>query len=251
MNCYKYLVERDIRIGTSGWTYPHWQELFYPVDWPKSRWLEYYTEHFDTVELNATFYRLPLLKTFENWKARTPAHFLWAVKANKYITHTKRLKGPEEPLKRFYTAAACLQEKLGTILFQLPPSLLFDEKEFRNFCQYLKPSQRHALEVRHPSWISDRLFAILEEYNVAFCIADTAGRYPYHEVVTADFVYIRLHGSKKLYASDYSEGELQAWAHKIKEWGKDTYLYFDNDFGGYAVKNAKRLKEILGCPAIR
>jgi len=239
-------MAREIRIGTSGWNYQHWKEIFYPADCAKSKWLEYYTEHFDTVELNATFYRLPQLKTFENWKTRTPDHFLWALKANKYITHIKQLKEPQEPLERFYTAASGLKEKLGPILFQLPPSLSFDEKEFENFCQFLNPSQRHTLEVRHPSWISDRLFVILKKHNIAFCIADTAGRYPYHEVVTSDFVYIRLHGSKKLYASEYSEKELQAWAKKIKEWGKDTYLYFDNDFEGYAVKNAKRLKEILG-----
>ena len=239
-------MEQQIRIGTSGWTYTHWIELFYPVNWPKSRWLEYYTQHFDTVELNSTFYRLPLVKTFENWKTRTPERFLWALKANKYITHIKRLKEPEEPLERFYTAASGLKEKQGPILFQLPPSLSFDENEFEHFCRSLNPSLLHALEVRHPSWITDRLFAILKKHNIAFCIADTAGRYPYHEVLTADFVYVRLHGSKKLYASDYSEGELQSWAQKINEWEKDTYLYFDNDFEGHAVKNAKRLKEILG-----
>lgn len=236
---------KEIKIGTSGWTYPHWKKVFYPVNWPKSRWLEYYVQHFDTIELNATFYRLPKPKTFENWNARTPDHFLWALKASKYITHTKRLKDPGEPLDRFYTAASGLKEKLGPILFQLPPSLPFDDREFGRFCQSLHRSRRHTLEVRHPSWISDRLFAILKNYNIAFCIADTAGRYPYHEVVTADFIYVRLHGSKKLYASEYSEGELQTWAEKIKAWGKDTYLYFDNDFSGYAVKNARRLKEIL------
>ena len=104
---------------------------------------------------------------------------------------------------------------------------------------------RHALEIRHPSWVNDRLFSILQEHNMAFCIADTAGRYPYHEEVTADFVYVRLHGSKKLYASDYSEEELRLWANKIKKWNTETFLYFDNDFGGYAVKNAQRLKQIL------
>jgi uncharacterized protein YecE (DUF72 family) len=234
-----------IRIGTSGWSYPHWKELFYPQDCRQSQWLEFYAEHFDTVELNATFYRLPKSKTFENWRLRTPDDFLWAVKANKYVTHTKRLNEPYEPLKRFYEAASGLKEKLGPVLFQLPPSLSFDEETFRHFCQSLNPSVSHALEVRHPSWINDLLFAILEEHNIAFCIADTAGRYPYHETVTADFVYIRLHGSEKLYASEYSEEELRVWAKKIKEWNKETYLYFDNDFGGYAVKNARRLKEIL------
>ncbi len=239
-------MERKIRIGTSGWTYSHWKHVFYPLACPKSRWLEYYTEHFDTVELNATFYRLPKATTFEGWGRRTPDLFLWAVKASKYITHTKRLREPAEPLERFYSVTSALGEKLGPILFQLPPSLSFDEERFTGFCGCLSPSRRHALEVRHPSWISDRLFAILKAHNMAFCISDTAGRYPFHERVTADFIYIRLHGSKKLYASDYSEEELQTWAQKIRKWGKDTYLYFDNDFEGYAVKNAKRMKEILG-----
>jgi uncharacterized protein YecE (DUF72 family) len=239
-------MERKIRIGTSGWTYSHWKHVFYPLACPKSRWLEYYTEHFDTVELNATFYRLPKATTFEGWGRRTPDLFLWAVKASKYITHTKRLREPAEPLERLYSVTSALGEKLGPILFQLPPSLSFDEERFTGFCGCLSPSRRHALEVRHPSWISDRLFAILEAHDMAFCISDTAGRYPFHERVTADFIYIRLHGSKKLYASDYSEEELQAWAQKIRKWEKDTYLYFDNDFEGYAVKNAKRMKEILG-----
>ncbi len=239
-------MEQVVRIGTSGWTYPHWKELFFPANWPKTKWLEYYAKHFDTVELNASFYRLPNLKTFENWNARTPGHFLWAVKASKYITHTKRLKEPDEPLKRFYAASSGLKEKLGPILFQLPPNLSFDEKVFQGFCQLLNPTQQYTLEVRHSSWINEQAFSILRAYNIAFCIADTAGRYPFHEIITADFVYIRLHGSQKLYASDYSENELEIWAQKIKAWGKDTYIYFDNDFGGYAVKNARRLKEILG-----
>jgi len=239
-------MEQVIRIGTSGWTYPHWKAVFFPADCPKPKWLEYYTEHFDTVELNATFYRLPKLKIFENWHARTPDHFLWAVKASKYITHTRRLKEADEPLERFYAASSGLKEKLGPILFQLPPSLPFDEKIFRRFCQTLEPSKRYALEVRHPSWISDRVFTLLDDFKIAFCIAETADRYPFYEAVTTDFVYIRLHGSQKLYASDYSEKELEIWARKIKAWGKDTYVYFDNDFGGYAVKNAKRLKDMLG-----
>jgi uncharacterized protein YecE (DUF72 family) len=234
-----------IRIGTSGWTYSHWKELFFPVKCPQSKWLEYYTEHFDTVELNATFYRLPNLKTFENWNIRTPDHFIWSVKASKYITHTKRLKEPEKALERFFAASSGLKEKLGPILFQLPPSLPFDEKIFHVFCQSLKPFKRYALETRHPSWISEKVFDILRANNIAFCIADTAGRFPFHEVITANFIYIRLHGSQQLYKSDYSEKELQMWAEKIKAWDKDTYVYFDNDFEGYAVNNAKKMKEIL------
>lgn len=238
-------MKYQIKIGTSGWTYPHWQDIFYPPDCPKAKWLEFYAEHFTTVELNASFYRLPQAKTFENWRLRTPHNFLWAVKASRYITHVKRLKEPKESLEKFYQTIAGLQEKLGPILFQLPPGLSFDENTFGRFCHSLDPALCHVLEVRNQTWINDKVFSILKDHNIAFCIADSAGRYPCHEMMTADFVYVRLHGSQKLYASKYSENELQAWAGKIRKWDKKTYIYFDNDFGGYAVINAKRLKEIL------
>ncbi len=236
----------QIYIGTSGWNYNHWRELFYPKDCPKTKWLDFYATHFGTVELNASFYRLPKPQVFENWRKRTPDTFLWAVKANRYITHIKRIKDVEEPLERFFSSAESLKEKLGPILFQLPPSLSFDEAVLRQFCQYLKGNHSYALEVRHPSWAQERAIDILRDNNIALCISDTAGRYPYIEEDTATFIYIRLHGSKKLYASEYSEEELEAYARKIRDWSRDTYLYFDNDYGGYAIKNAKRLKEILG-----
>jgi uncharacterized protein YecE (DUF72 family) len=238
-------VKRSIRIGTSGWNYPHWKALFYPEDCPKTRWLEYYAQHFDTVELNATFYRLPKAVTFENWQHRTPASFTWSLKASRYITHVKRLKEAEEPLKRFYDSALRLGPKLGPILFQLPPSLAYENGLIREFLEQLDSSLRHVIEVRHPSWIQDSFFQELEDTNVAFCISDTAGRYPFREAVTADFIYIRLHGSQKLYASKYTEKELKNWAKKIKAWNRDTFIYFDNDFEAYAVANARRLKEML------
>ena len=236
----------QIHIGTSGWIYDHWGKVFYPKECPKTKWLEFYVTHFGTVELNASFYRLPKPQTFENWRKRTPDSFLWAVKANRFITHIKRLKDAEEPLERFHGSVEMLKEKLGPILIQLPPSLSFDEAVLSNFCQHLKGNYRYALEVRHPSWAQERAIDILRDNNIALCISDTAGRYPYIEEDTATFIYIRLHGSKKLYASEYSEEELEAYARKIRDWSRDTYLYFDNDYGGYAIKNAKRLKEILG-----
>lgn len=236
------------RIGTSGWNYSHWKEIFYPSNLAKSKWLGFYAEQFDTVEVNATFYRLPKPETFKNWYQKTPEHFLWAIKGSKFITHTQRLKDCKELLDRLYDSVAGLKEKLGPILFQLPPSLSFDEALLSSFCKGLNPSYRHALEIRHRSWIHERAFEILKENNIAFCISDTAGRYPYHEAITADFLYIRLHGSKKLYASEYTEDELQAWAQKIRNWNKEIYLYFDNDFHGYAVVNTKRLKVILSIP---
>jgi uncharacterized protein YecE (DUF72 family) len=135
---------------------------------------------------------------------------------------------------------------LGPILFQLPPSLSFNKEVFGQFCQHLKADCLHALEVRHPSWEHKKAIDILRDHNIALCVSDTAGRYPYMEEDTATFSYIRLHGSKQLYASEYSEAELQVYALKIRQWAKDAYLYFDNDYHGYAVKNARRIKEILG-----
>ena len=237
---------QEFRIGTSGWNYKHWKEIFYPANVAQRKWLEFYCTRFDTVELNATFYRLPKVETFQSWKKRTPQGFLWAVKANKFITHTKRLKDCEEPIERFYSSVKGLDKKLGPILFQLPPSLQFDESLFEDFCSLLSNSYKHVLEVRHASWIDDKAFQIMAKNQIAFCISDTAGRYPYHEQITADFTYVRLHGSKKLYASKYTTEELETWAKKLLDWGVDAYVYFDNDFGGNAVENAMELKGLLG-----
>jgi uncharacterized protein YecE (DUF72 family) len=234
------------RIGTSGWNYAHWRGRFYPEKLPGSKWLAHYATHFDTVECNATFYRLPSEKTFRTWKASTPEGFLWALKASRLVTHYRRLRDVREPLEQFLCHARLLGDKLGPVLFQLPPSLHYDEALFEDFASLLAPFGQVAVEVRHRSWIDDRFFQQLQTHALAFCIADTAGRYPFHEAVTADFVYIRLHGSRKLYASNYSESEIQCWAEKIVSWNRPTYVYFDNDFEGYAVFNALRLKECLG-----
>ena len=172
-------MKPQIHIGTSGWIYDHWSGVFYPGDCPKRRWLDFYAKHYGTVELNASFYRLPKPQTFENWRERTPDHFLWAVKANRYITHIKRLRDPEEPLERFFSSVEMLREKLGPILIQLPPNLSFDEAVFSKFCQHLRGDYLHALEVRHPSWTDKRVVDILRDNNIAFCVSDTAGRYPY------------------------------------------------------------------------
>lgn len=239
-------MDRPYRIGTSGWNYAHWRTRFYPEKLPASKWLAHYATHFDTVECNATFYRLPSEKTFHNWKASTPEGFLWALKASRIITHYRRLRDVQEPIQQFLSRTRLLGEKLGPILFQLPPSLHYDEALFEDFAAHLSPFPQAAVEVRHRSWIDDRFFRQLQARGLAFCIADTAGRYPYHEAVTADFVYIRLHGSQKLYASEYSDAELRLWAEKIASWNRPTYVYFDNDFDGYAVFNALRLKEYLG-----
>jgi uncharacterized protein YecE (DUF72 family) len=233
------------RIGTSGWNYRHWKEIFYPPQLPASKWLDFYAVHFNTVELNATFYRLPKPETFDNWYKKTPDDFLWSVKASKYITHTRRLSDCREPLERLYESVGRLKEKLGPILVQLPPTLTFNSQLLIQFCKNLDPSYRHTLEIRHPSWVDRQVFDILKEYNMALCISDTAAKYPFHEVQTSDFFYVRLHGSRKLYASEYTEEELLRWSRKIRSWDVPTYIYFDNDFKGFAINNAKRLKELL------
>lgn len=234
----------EIRIGTSGWNYPHWRKVFYPERLPQSKWLNFYTEHFSTVELNASFYRQPAQKTFENWRKKTPPNFLWSVKANRYITHVKKLRDTRDSLERFYGALEGLGEKLGVVLFQLPPSLSFDEKIFIDFLNSQPQGHRIAIEFRHGSWFCKRLYELLHQKNTAFCISDTAGRYPYAEVITADFMYIRLHGSRILYGSNYTKDELRTWATKAKNWGKEIFIYFDNDYQGYAVQNALSLKKL-------
>jgi len=242
----KNVLLQPVHIGTSGWNYPHWQGFFYPEHCPRGKWLEYYARHFDAVELNASFYRLPSLETFGKWRQRTPEKFLWAIKMNRYITHIRRLKNVEEAMARFYDAVSALGEKLGPILVQFPPSLIYKNSLIGNFLDLLDPSRRHAIEVRHDSWMQDEFLDSLRRRNIAFCISDTAGRYPGRVAVTADFAYLRLHGSRQLYASLYTEEELRDWAEKIRDWSCETWVFFDNDFEGNAVRNALRLREIFG-----
>ncbi len=239
-----------VKIGTSGWNYPHWKGIFYPEKLPSTKWLSYYSEFFETVEVNATFYGTPKEKTFKKWYEETPSDFIFALKANRFITHVKRLKDVAEPLKRFYAAISPLKEKIGPILFQLPPSLKYDRSLLKEFVRLLDLSYKTAIEVRHQSFLCEEFYELLRRFNISLCLSDTAGRYPsLVEVLTADFVYVRLHGSRVLYRSCYTEEELQAWAQKLKSWAIPAYVYFDNDSLGWAVPNALRLKELLGQPA--
>ncbi len=243
------LSQIEIRIGTSGWNYPHWRGVFYPSGLSQRKWLSYYASYFDTVEVNATFYGTPKETTLRRWYEETPPDFLFALKASRFITHIKRLKDIEEPLKRFYFVISPLKDKIGPLLFQFPPTLKYQREVIANFLALLDQHFRTAIEVRHQSFHTEDFLELLITHNVALCLSDTAGRYPsLFEVLTADFVYIRLHGSRVLYRSCYTEEELQTWAQKIKKWAKPTYVYFDNDALGWAVPNALRLKELLGQP---
>jgi len=234
-------------IGTSGWVYPHWEGVFYPGDLPSKDKLKYFSKHFKTAEINYSFYHLPRPATYQNWYNQTPEDFLFAVKASRFITHIKRLQGTKEASKQFIENALNLKEKLGPILFQFPPSFKATEENVSRLEGFLKlitkRKTRYAFEFRHKSWCDKKIYNLLKKHNAAWVIADSPN-YPKAEDVTADFIYIRMHGSKVLFSSSYTKKELKDLAQKIKKWLKqrlDIYVYFNNDAYGYAVGNAKEL----------
>jgi uncharacterized protein YecE (DUF72 family) len=232
-------------IGTSGFSYSHWEEgVFYPKGLAKNKQLEYYSQHFQTVELNNPFYHLPPAKTFQNWHQRTPKNFIFTVKVSRYITHIKRLKNCREPWQRFIANTKELKEKLGPILFQLPPNWRMNIERLERFLKILPKKYQYSFEFRHSSWFNQEIYDILKKHRIALCLADS-NQWPYQEEITADFIYLRLHGSHRLCSAKYTDKELKNWAGKIKKWrklGKDIFVYFNNDFAGYAVKNTLILK---------
>jgi uncharacterized protein YecE (DUF72 family) len=234
----------EIRVGTSGWDYRHWRGLFYPDDLPRNQWLAYFQTRFTTVELNASFYRVSRPSTYARWRQASPDGFFWAVKAHRGITHHARLK-ERELLEKFLASVEELKDSLAVILFQLPPSLKFDEGVTGRFLSWLPKGMRYAIEPRHDTWFERRPLQLLQEHGVALCMADSGGRYPSAEELTAEFVYLRLHGSEQLYASRYSEEQIRSWAEKLTAWKRPGFVYFNNDFHGYAVENAVELKKKL------
>jgi uncharacterized protein YecE (DUF72 family) len=237
----------DIRIGTSGWYYNHWTELFYPAELPKSKWFEYYAGHFDTVEINNTFYHQPKQESIKRWQRLAPEHFIYSVKANRYITHIKRLKDAAEPLERFFEGVCLLKRKLGPILYQLPPSMRKDLDVLETFIKLLPKKRVAVFEFRHKSWFSEDTYKLLSEFNAGFCIHDMPG-VPTPRVVTADIIYIRFHGPTGKYQGNYSKSALQSWAKWLKDRTKEVrsiYAYFNNDINANAIRNAKTLKELL------
>ena len=238
----------DIRIGTSGFHYKHWVGPFYPAKTPASKMLDFYFQHFDTVELNNSFYRLPTAEAFDAWREATPANFIFAVKASRFITHNKKLKDPEHALDNLLPRAAHLGPKLGPILFQLPPHWRVNAERLENLLEILPRELRYTFEFRELSWITPAIISILTKFNAAFCIYELAG---YHSPldITADFAYVRLHGpSRGKYQGSYSKERLNFWARQIETWAKSLkaiYIYFDNDQHGYAAANALTLKTML------
>jgi uncharacterized protein YecE (DUF72 family) len=245
------MCTKDLYIGTSGWSYKHWHGIFYPENLKPDKYLEFYTTRFGCVELNSCFYHLPLEKTVAGWMNRTTDSFKFCPKLSRFITHQMKLYDIDEALSRFFAVFEGMKEKLGPILVQLPPGLSFDEPRIVYFLELLKQQYnqyRFAFEIRNKTWINDRFFDLLSHYGAAFVIADSGGRYPYYEAVTTNFVYLRLHGREQLYASDYSEDDLKYYAEMITGWlngNKIVWVFFNNDYHGYAVKNADMLRAML------
>jgi len=242
-------VAGEVRIGTSGWVYPHWRETFYPKGLPQSRWLEHYAERFNTVELNNSFYRQPARATFERWRRAVPDDFVYAVKLNRFLTHLKRLNVDRALVARSYDTMAGLGPKAAVVLVQLPARFRFDAERATRFFSVVAPRRRrHALEPRDASWLTDEAIAVLRARRVALCIIDTPN-WPTRGAVTADFVYLRFHGQTRLYGSSYDDEALRAWAERIRAWrdtGLDVYAYFNNDERAYAPRDASRLRELVG-----
>lgn len=235
-----------IHIGTSGWRYDHWVGPFYPSGLSGDEFLEHYAKSFRTVEINNSFYHMPEKKTMRRWSRTVPDGFIFAVKASRYITHMKKLKDPRKPVSKLLKTADALGDKLGPILFQLPPKWRVNRERLESFLESLPSGYRYAFELRDPSWFDDDVYAILEKHGAAFCIFEIGGlRSP--EVVTSGMVYVRLHGPGAAYKGQYSKDALSEWAHRIRKWrrrGKEVFFYFDNDEAGYAPEDAKKLSEM-------
>ena len=236
-----------IHIGTSGWSYDHWDHVFYPDNLPTAERLGYYHKHFNTVEINNSFYHLPDTTAFRHWRDSVPPGFRFSVKASRYLTHMKKLKTDTDALSRFYAAVDGLGGQVGVILFQLPPRWRFNAERLETFLSTLNPRYRHAFEFRDTSWINDDCTALLRTHGASFCIYELAG-YRSPMIVTSDTVYVRLHGPDGPYRGRYGRRGLKRWRQAIVDWRNrdlEVFFYFDNDEQGFATADAKTLLALL------
>ncbi len=243
-------MSRPVHVGCSGWVYPHWRELFYPKGVPQREWLSYYASQFDTVEINNTFYRLPSQTAVEGWAEHTPEGFLFSVKVSRYLTHIKRLTMVEQGMKRFYEPLEPLTAsgKLGPLLWQFPPNFHRDTERLAEAVAAL-PEGRNAFEFRHESWFEDEVYALLRQHGVALVIGHERSRWVSTPPVrTADWSYVRFHYGGRGRHGNYSDAEIATWARRLAQWRRDTelYVYFNNDWQGFAIRNARLLKRSLG-----
>ena len=236
-----------VRIGTSGWEYAHWKGSFYPRDLPRDRRFEFYAERFDTVELNATFYRLPGADVFAGWADRAPNGFVFAVKASRYLTHLRRLREPAEPLDRLWSRARRLGRHLGPMLYQLPPRWRPNLERLEAFLAAVPPDDDQALEFRDRRWDRPDVITTLGASPVSLCLHDMPGSETTPRPV-GRLVYVRFHGAGARYGGSYSSQRLSAWAGRIAGWaaaGLPVWAYFNNDLGGHAVVDADRLRTMV------
>ena len=239
------MSKHKIYIGTSGWSYKHWRGTFYPQEIKVKNHFSYYLQHFNTVEINNSFYRLPSEETFLNWKKIVPDDFIYVIKANRFITHIKKLHDPAETLSPFMDHVKLLGKKLGPILFQLPPFMKSNTELLEAFLEELPKKFLYVFEFRNPDWYKPEIYDLLKKHNCAFCIYELAGHISPSQI-TADFVYLRLHGPGNKYQGSYSDETLKSWADECLKWSetKDVFVYFDNDQNGYAAFNALKLSEL-------
>lgn len=241
-----------IHIGTSGWSYKHWRHLFYPQRLKAADWLPFYASHFHTTEINSSFYRIPSTTTVAAWAAAVPEGFWFCPKMSRYLTHMKKLRDPEEPLARFFTAFAPMEHCMGPVLLQLPPNLPFHERiagPFFSLLAHRYPAHRFVLEARHPTWLQPAAGNLLKHWGVGWVIAQSGKDWPYSEIITAPNIYLRFHGPAQLYASAYADDQLSYFAGKILAWqqqGYQVWAFFNNDIHGYAPGDAQRLADRCG-----
>ena len=237
-----------MRIGCSGWNYQHWRDRVYPPGLPERRWLEHYATLFDTVEVNATFYRLPRKSAVAGWVAGTPAGFLFAVKASRFLTHVRRLTDLDEGVRRFFDRIEPLvnSPKLGPVLWQLPATFRRDDERLAAALARFPPG-RHCIEFRHPSWFAPDVYAALREHGAALVIGDHPERLFQTHELTTDWTFVRFHHGRRGRNGNYSERELGTWARRIGQWRRrvDVYAYFNNDWEGFAVRNGRWLRKRL------
>lgn len=239
-------VRGELRIGTSGYQYDHWAGVFYPKVLPRGRWFEHYAEHFDTVEINNTFYNLPAPETFDSWKQRAPKGFCYALKFSRYGSHLKRLRDPDSTIAKFTECADRLGRFLGPILVQLPPRWHADPQRLEAFLDAAPSKYRLAVEFRDRDWLCERVYTVLRRHRAALVIHDMMGEHP--DVVTTNWVYFRFHGPDERYRGDYPHQTLSAYAKRIEGYisrGMDVFAYFNNDLEGHAVFNAADLRRYV------
>lgn len=232
----------EIRIGTSGWIYRDWRGRYYPENLPVKKWFEYYTQDFNTVELNNTFYRLGNRSIYEGWRQQAPPKFVYAVKCNRYLTHNLKLSHAEESLRRFFDFALLIKPRLGPVLYQLPPHWRVNVERLKEFCGLLPKRVKHVLEFREPSWLCDAVFEVLTAHGIGLCIHDLLPNHP--RLLTAPVGYVRFHGAGGKYRGSYPVRQIKHWAAWLKKAaasGNKLYVYFNNDIEAAAIHDAKAL----------